>query len=145
MAIAIIPGGCRKTLNGITSRQDCNTCVQQGTCQWEPQARHLAELTESQWVSAHVEMPPSGQAILYLEYPSARPTGTPHYGRYDDVHNAYVEDATGQPLSPQAVIAWMPVPAVPQKLYTFAHRSSLHSSVSASSGRGLRVDSSVKG
>ncbi|NJN47238.1 MAG: hypothetical protein HC808_13015 [Candidatus Competibacteraceae bacterium] len=122
MGIMIIPGGCRRVdTNGQSVRQNCDTCVRPGFCELEPRARELAEQISQQWVSTREETPPVMEDLLYLERSPAVPSGVVHHGHYDDVRNAYVAWATDHALPADAVIAWMLIPAVPEKIYQ-SHR-----------------------
>jgi hypothetical protein len=118
MALTIFAGGCRYTTDdGKTKTKHCNECFSQGTCELEPRARELAEIISRQWVSTENLPPPEETAILYLEYPSETLAGTVYLGYYEADEGRYLELATGEALSEQAVIAWMTLPEVPEEIY----------------------------
>lgn len=118
MGITIIAGGCRSTSDdGLIQDNQCNTCASQTTCEFEPRARELAALFSSQWISVDEGLPPEGNFVLYLEYPSETPRGTLHLGYYDRNKKRFIGQADATSLVKKQVLAWMPVPEVPFEFY----------------------------
>ena len=55
--------------------------------------------------------------ILYLEYPSAEPSGTVHCGFYDRRRCQFIEQGSAEAIPKDRVVAWMPIPHVPLEIY----------------------------
>ncbi len=119
MGITIFAGGCRQTTpEGKLEEKNCNECADQGFCELEPCARTMAQIITAPWISTTDGSPAEATAVLYLEYPSeATPLGKIRYGHYDKTRKRYVEQSSGDSLSDKYVIAWMPVPAIPDAIY----------------------------
>ena len=97
--------------------KDCPEGPEQNSCDLEPRARELARIISSQWVKTHDRPPPQAALILYLEYPSAEPSGTVHCGSYDGRRRKFIEQESGEATPKNLVIAWMPIPKVPTEIY----------------------------
>jgi hypothetical protein len=119
MGITIFAGGCRQTTqDGKSEEKNCNKCAEQGLCELEPRARKLAQIITAPWISTVDRSPAEATAVLYLEYPSEEtPLGKIRYGHYEKTRKRYVEQASGSSLFEKYVIAWMPVPAIPNAIY----------------------------
>jgi hypothetical protein len=118
MAIRIFAGGCRSTADtGKVEERYCNECPEQTACDLEPRARELARMIASHWVKTRDVLPPKGAGVLYLEYPSVEPSGTVHYGYYDQRRRKFIEQESGEATLKDLVIAWMLVPKVPVETY----------------------------
>ena len=118
MTIMILAGGCRRTTDtGQEEEKYCHECPEQNSCDLEPRARELARIISSQWVKTHDRPPPQAALILYLEYPSAEPSGTVRCGSYDGRRRKFIEQESGEATPKNLVIAWMPVPEVPVEIY----------------------------
>ncbi|MEE4380209.1 MAG: hypothetical protein V2J55_22205 [Candidatus Competibacteraceae bacterium] len=130
MGIMIIPGGCRQVDdNGQLVRQSCETCVRPGFCEFEPRAREMAEEVSQQWVSTCEEPPPAMEDLLYLECSSLVPSGVVvHHGYYDENNKTYVAWTTNHALPADSVIAWMLIPAVPEKIFQTRSKGNLRNS-----------------
>jgi hypothetical protein len=83
----------------------------------EPRARELEVLVSDQWVSSSVELPPEKRPVLFLEHSSKTPLDTVRYGHYDHNEKKFRESASGKILPAESIIAWMPVPRVPGRIY----------------------------
>jgi hypothetical protein len=118
MPITIIAGGCRVTSDeGKIGTSHCDFCPQQGNCDMEPRARELEELVSDQWVNSSLELPPEKKPILFLEHSSKAPLDTIRYGQYEHHKKKYTESSSGRTLPEEAIIAWMPIPRVPGRIY----------------------------
>jgi hypothetical protein len=118
MAIKIFAAGCRHMTdtNGVEVRH-CDQRFAQNACELEPRVRELTELIRSQWTQTSAVRPPQEVAVLYLEYPSAKPFGTVHYGHYVAHQRQFIEQGSGEVLPEELVMAWMPIPAPPAGIY----------------------------
>ena len=118
MPIMILASSYRRTTDiGQEEEKDYHECPEQNSCDLEPRARELARIISSQWVKTHDRPPPQAAPILYLEYPSAEPSGIVHYGSYDDRRRKFIEQESGEATPKNLVIAWMPIPKVPTEIY----------------------------
>ena len=118
MPITILAGGCRRTTaTGQVEEKSCQACPEQNTCDLEPRARELARMISNQWVKSHERPPPTETPILYLEYPSAEPSGTVHCGFYNRRRRKFIEQGSAEAIPKDRVIAWMPIPQVPLEIY----------------------------
>jgi len=118
MSLMILAGGCRRTTDtGQVEEKYCKECPEQTACDLEPRARELARMVSSQWVKTRDRPPPQAVPLLYLEYPSAEPSGTVHCGAYDGRRRQFIEQQSGEAVPKDAVIAWLPIPTVPTEIY----------------------------
>jgi len=122
MALTIIADGCIIDKGGATERRSCYACPQQGVCEQEPRARELSRMLASQWVSVRDNPPATVDTILYVEYLAKHPAGSVCLGRYEPTKKTYIEHGTGRLSPPQQVIAWMPVPHIPDAVYRHCQR-----------------------
>jgi len=122
MALTIIADGCLIDKDDAIEQRSCNTCPQQGSCEQEPHARKLSRMLGNPWVSVRDKTPATAETILYLEYPAKHPAGAVRLGRYEPDKKAYTEHGTGKLAPQQRVIAWMPVPQIPEAVYHHRQR-----------------------
>lgn len=118
MGITILAGGCRQeTDDGKVEEKRCNECFAQESCELAPRARELAQAIIHQWARTDQRKPPEAVPILYLEYPSAEPSGTVHLGHYNNAKRRFQAKAGRKWLPEEAVIAWMAVPQMPERVF----------------------------
>ncbi len=117
MGLTIFAGGCRyRTDNGKTIAKRCSECHPESICERGRYAQELAAIIANQWVRTNELLPPLGATILYLEYSPGMPARV-YLGYYDESERKYLEQASAASLPENRVIAWMPVPEVPDTLH----------------------------
>jgi len=118
MGLTIVAGGCRDTneATGKIEEQHCNTCVAQEHCELHPQARQLAEVIANQWLRTDAKPPPADTAILLLQYSARNAASQARLGRYDSKRRLYIEAGSNNTLPERTVLAWMPIPPVPDAI-----------------------------
>ena len=122
MALTIIADGCIIDKGGAIERRSRDAWHQQGVCEQEPHAREMSRTLANQWVSVRDKLPVTAETILYLEYPANHPASAVRLGRYEHSKKAYLEHGTGKLAPQQRVIAWMPVPQLPDTVYRHHQR-----------------------
>ncbi|MFO1432257.1 MAG: hypothetical protein U1F76_19295 [Candidatus Competibacteraceae bacterium] len=77
----------------------------------------LADILSRQWVRTDAALPPAATTVLYLGYSSDTSASTLHCGRYDPHRQSFIEQGSGATLPQEAVLAWMPIPRLPEGIY----------------------------
>jgi|APFre7841882630_1041343.scaffolds.fasta_scaffold12797_5 hypothetical protein len=118
MGLTILAGGGRHmTATGKIEAKRGNAYTTQGTGRIEPpHAQELAAIRANRWISTDTALPPKATPILYLEHSATVPAGTVHCGHYDRRRRQYLEQGSGSVTPANRVIAWMPVPEIPEAI-----------------------------